>query len=195
MNAPARPPLATIKKIFHPSDFTEASESAFRHALKVAQVARAELTVLHVAQQDGAHWAEFPGVRQWLERWQLIPPGSGRDAIRNLGLTVQKIIVHSNDTLRACLYYLDRHPSELIVLAAQQRESRAAWPHADQAGAAPRQSGQLTLFLPEAGGGFVYASDGTVQLRRILTTPQAAFVFKARTVVRDIALGRDELER
>jgi nucleotide-binding universal stress UspA family protein len=170
MNAPARPPLAPIKKIFHPSDLTTASESAFRHALKVAQVARAELTVLHVAQQDVAGWAEFPGVRQWLERWRLIPPGSGRDAIRDLGLSVQKIIVHSSDTLRACLHYLDRHPAELIVLAAEQRETRAAWPQANGNGNghAPRGDGQMTLFLPEAAAGFVYASDGAVQLRRIL---------------------------
>ena len=66
MTALARPPIAPIKKVFHPSDLTAASESAFRHALKVAQVAQAELTVLHVAQQDVAGWAEFPGVRQWL---------------------------------------------------------------------------------------------------------------------------------
>lgn len=168
MNAPARPHPATIKKIFHPSDFTEASESAFRHALKVAQVAQAELTVLHVAQNDGAHWAEFPGVRQWLERWRLIPHGSGRDAIKSLGLSVQKIIVHSNDTLRACLHYLERHPSELIVLAAQQRESRAPWPKLGEPGANHSHGGQMTLFLPGATGGFVYASDGAVQLRRIL---------------------------
>jgi nucleotide-binding universal stress UspA family protein len=168
MNAPARPQLAPIKKIFHPSDLTEASESAFRHALKVAQVAQAELTVLHVAREDGAQWSEFPGVRQWLERWQLIPPGSGRNAIKDLGLSVQKIIVHSNDTLRACLHYLDRHPSELIVLAAQQRESRSPWPKLDEPGLNPRGQRQLTLFLPEAKAGFVYASDGAVQLRRIL---------------------------
>jgi nucleotide-binding universal stress UspA family protein len=185
MNAPARPPIAPIQKVFHPSDLTAASESAFRHALKVAQVARAELTVLHVAQQDVAGWQEFPGVRQWLERWQLIPPGSGRDAIRDLGLRVQKIIVHSNDTLRACLHYLERHPSELIVLAAQQRESRATWPHTEPP-AANARSGQLTLFLPEAAGGFVYASDGAVQLRRVLvaiggtTDPQLAVDAAAR---------------
>jgi nucleotide-binding universal stress UspA family protein len=168
MNVPARPPLATIKKIFHPSDLTEASQSAFRHALKVAQVAQAELTVLHVAQSDVSSWAEFPGVRQWLERWRLIPPGSGRDAIRGLGLSVQKILVHSNDTLRACLHYLERHPSELIVLAAQQRESRAPWPTLPESRANGSGRNQLTLFLPEAASGFVYANDGTVQLRRIL---------------------------
>lgn len=32
-------------------------------------------------------------------------------------------------------------------------------------------------------------------LRRVLTSPQAALVFKARAAVRDVVLGRDELER
>ncbi len=173
MNALARPHPATIKKIFHPSDLTEASEAAFRHALKVAQVAQADLTLLHVAQNDGAHWSEFPGVRQCLERWRLIPHGSGRDAIKNLGLTVQKILVHSDDILRACLHYLDRHPSELIVLATQQRESRAPWPQLGDLDANHRNGGQMTLFLPEAAGGFVYASDGAVHLRRILVAISA----------------------
>ena len=37
-----------LRSIFHPSDFTEASEVAFEHALKIAIVSGAKLTMLHV---------------------------------------------------------------------------------------------------------------------------------------------------
>src|SRR5260370_41455460 len=84
-------PLA-IKKIFLPSDFTEASERAFQHALRIALVAKARLTVLHVSEQDGTDWPELHGVRHWLERWSLIPPGSSREAVAELGLSVQKVM-------------------------------------------------------------------------------------------------------
>ena len=194
---PSRSPLTAIRKIFHPSDFTPASEVAFRHALKISQVAQAELTVLHVAQHEAAQWTEFPGVREWLERWGVIPPGSGRDALQATGLRVQKIIVHSSDTVRACLHYLDRHPSELLVLGAAQQESRAPWPQFPDGAAEPRSSGLMTLFLPDSGAGFVDASDGAVQLRRILVPiaarpdPQRAVQAAAR-LVHTLGLGAAE---
>jgi len=37
-----------VESIFHPSDFSKASEVAFVHALKIALVAKAKFTVLHV---------------------------------------------------------------------------------------------------------------------------------------------------
>ena len=37
-----------IGSIFHPSDFSAASELAFAHALKIALVARSRLDILHV---------------------------------------------------------------------------------------------------------------------------------------------------
>lgn len=174
MSVTAPPHLATIKKVFHPSDFTRASELAFGHALKIALLARADLTVLHVAESAGTHWSAFPGVRQWLERWGLIPAGSGRDAVSSLGLAIHKVVAHSNDALRACLHYLGKHPAELVVLASHQRESRAQWPQDLAAGPVPGGPGLWTLFLPDHGAGFVDDADGALQLRRILVPIAAA---------------------
>jgi len=70
-----------VESIFHPSDFSEASEVAFAHALNIALVARARLTVLHVEASPGAEWQDFPGVRDTLERWGLIPKGSPKSAL------------------------------------------------------------------------------------------------------------------
>ena len=65
-----------IDHILHPSDFSEASEVAFAHALKGALVAGARLTLFHVSSDMTAEWSDFPAVRQTLERWGLLPPGS-----------------------------------------------------------------------------------------------------------------------
>ena len=62
-----------VQSVFHPSDFSTASEIAFAHALKIALVAKTRFTVLHVKANPGAEWQDFPGVRDTLERWKLIP--------------------------------------------------------------------------------------------------------------------------
>ena len=59
-----------LENIFHPSDFTEESEIAFAHALKIALAAKANLNIFHVHQKrDDEEWTEFPGVRDLLVRW------------------------------------------------------------------------------------------------------------------------------
>jgi nucleotide-binding universal stress UspA family protein len=77
-----------LKFIFHPSDFSEASEVAFAHALKIALVVGAKLTMLHVEASPSAEWQDFPGVRDTLERWKLIPKGSPKSAVGWLGIEV-----------------------------------------------------------------------------------------------------------
>src|SRR5215813_9900022 len=94
-----------VESIFHPSDFSEASEIAFVHALKVALVARAKLTMLHVAASPGIEWQDFPAVRDTLERWGLIPRGSRKSAVPQLGIDVTKRISLGKDPLKACLFF------------------------------------------------------------------------------------------
>ncbi len=79
-----------LESIFHPSDFSEASEVAFVHALKIALVAGAKLTMLHVEASPSAEWQDFPGVRDTLERWGLIPKGSPKSAVGQLGIEVDQ---------------------------------------------------------------------------------------------------------
>ena len=57
-------------RILHPTDFSEASEVAFVHALKLTLLTRGRLHVLHVSAHEGpVRWRTFPGVREALERW------------------------------------------------------------------------------------------------------------------------------
>lgn len=62
-----------VESIFHPSDFSEASAIAFVHALKLALATRSRFSIMHVAVDHSTEWQDFPGVRETLERWQLIP--------------------------------------------------------------------------------------------------------------------------
>jgi nucleotide-binding universal stress UspA family protein len=162
-----------IESIFHPSDFSQASEIAFAHALKIALVSRAALNMMHVAADPDADWGDFPGVRQTLERWGLIAPQSPKSAVPALGIDVTKIIASSNRPVRACMDFLDQHPADLIVLAVRQFEGRMQWLEKSIGGTVARRAGQATLYLPPDVPGFVAVEDGSISLRNILV-PVAA---------------------
>jgi nucleotide-binding universal stress UspA family protein len=157
-----------LESIFHPSDFSEASEVAFVHALKIALVAGAELTMLHVEASPGAEWQDFPGVRDTLERWGLIPKGSRKSAVGQLGIKVAKVLKLSNDPVKACLGFLEENPTDLIVLAVRQHEARMRWLGKSVGGPIARRAGQMTLFIPHGVEGFVSRQDGSISLRNIL---------------------------
>ena len=116
-----------LESVFHPSDFSEASEIAFAHALKIALVARAKLTMLHVAASPRVEWQDFPGVRDTLERWKLIPKDSPKSAVPKLGIQVSKRIALGRDPAKACLTFLKTSSTDLIVLAVHQHDGRMRW--------------------------------------------------------------------
>jgi len=157
-----------LQSIFHPSDFSAASEVAFAHALKMALVARANLTMLHVEASPTAQWLDFPGVRDTLERWGLIPKHSSKSAVRNLGIEVNKIIMLSKDPVHACLGFLAEHPEDLVVLAVRQQNGPMRWLEKSVGKPIARGAGQMTLFVPHGVEGFVARNDGSISLRNIL---------------------------
>ena len=158
----------TVHSIFHPSDFSMASEVAFAHALKIALVARAKFTVLHVKANPGAEWQDFPGVRDTLERWKLIPKGSPKSAVGQLGIKVEKIIASSKNPVKACLGFLEKHPADLIVLAVRQHDGHMRWLDKPVGKPIARGAARMTLFLPHGVRGFVSRQDGSISLRNIL---------------------------
>ncbi|HYP77338.1 MAG TPA: universal stress protein [Polyangiaceae bacterium] len=156
------------ESIFHPSDFSDASEVAFAHALKIALLAGAQLNILHVTDESHAGWSEFPGVREMLERWQLIPEGSPKSAVAKLGIDVRKVLASGPNPVTACLGFLEKHPSDLIVLAVRQGDGRMRWLEKSVGKPLARRAGEVTLFIPHGLEGFVSRADGTVSLRNIL---------------------------
>jgi nucleotide-binding universal stress UspA family protein len=157
-----------VESIFHPSDFSDASEIAFAHALKMALVAGAKLDMLHVSPTPKVEWQDFPGVRSTLERWQLIPKDSPRSAVGDLGIDVSKVINTSPDPVKACLAYLDKRPTDLIVLAVHQQQGPMRWFEKSVGKPIARGAGQITLFIPHGVEGFISREDGSLSLRNIL---------------------------
>lgn len=155
--------------IFYPSDFSPESEGAFAHALKLALLAQAELSILHVTPQpEEGHWLDFPGVRRTLERWGILPAGSTQEDVVEMGMNVAKILRVHPDPVQAIVDYLAQHPTNLVVLATHQREGLARWMHKAVAEPIARQAGELTLFVPNGVAGFVSLETGALMLRRIV---------------------------
>ena len=137
-------PDRPIQTIFHPSDFSEGSEVAFAHALKIALVAGAGLDILHVSEGGKVASTEFPGVRAMLERWRVLPPNSPRNAVASIGIDVRKVVKNDSDPIRAAERFLQQHPTDLVVLAAHTQQGRMRWTRSStsrpiaRAAAAPR---------------------------------------------------------
>ena len=160
--------LPVLQQIFHPSDFTPASEVAFVHALKAALVAKAELTILHVSPKHELDWTEFPGVRSTLERWSLLPKSSAQADVAKLGIGIKKVQAKHDDPVESVTAYLGTHNTDLIVLATDQQKGRVQWLSSSVAAPIAREAHQMTLFIPKGVEGFVSARDGSVFLTSIL---------------------------
>ena len=190
MSGPDAQDTPVIESIQHPSDFSEGSEVAFAHALKVALIARSELTLVHVSPDMTAEWGDFPGVRQMLERWGLLPTNSPRSAVPKLGIDVEKVIARDRNPVSSVHRFLEEHPVDLIVLAAHQRDDSGLWSRGSVAESVAREGGQATLYVPYGGEGFVSRRDGAVTLERILIPvapkprAQPALTAAARLVTR-----------
>jgi hypothetical protein len=65
-----------VESIFHPSDFSKASELAFAHALAIALIRRTELVIMHAGRESIGDWSRFPSVRKTLETWRSPAPST-----------------------------------------------------------------------------------------------------------------------
>ncbi len=157
--------------IFHPSDFSTASEVAFGHALKIALQAKGKLDIMHVEahlKPEKAYWLDFPAVRATLAHWNILPSGVRREEVVKAGLRIRKILTSSVDPVESMLRHFRRFPPDLIVLATHQREGLDRWLHKAVAEPLARRSGAMTLFIPHEGRGFVSPNYGSVALKKIL---------------------------
>ena len=160
------PGFSIIGSVLHPTDFSESSLVAFHHALKAAVSAKSRLTLLHVA--SDAEWSKFPGIRGTLERWGVLPEGSPKSAVGELGITASKVVANEGKPVDAVLGYLEKHPADLIVLATSRRGNHVPWLGTSVSAPVTRKAGEMTLLIPGDVKGFVAEEDGSVKLHKIL---------------------------
>ena len=156
-----------VKSVFHPTDFSEASRVAFAHALVIALLRQTRLAILH-ADDDSSDWTRYPGVRETLEQWGLLAPGSPRSAVFDeFAVRVTKIASKGNPSSATLEYIQDEQP-DLVVLGTQGRSGLASWLRPSKAQQIVRRSRSMTLFVPAEGRPFVDPATGQIRLRRIL---------------------------
>ncbi|MGB5259950.1 MAG: universal stress protein [Gammaproteobacteria bacterium] len=178
-----------VKTVFHPSDFTPASDNAFAHALAIALQRKTELTILNVSDRadSSSDWSKAPPVRATLERWGLLEEGSSRgDVYNKLKMRVRKIGLQGDDPVNAMLFQLENNPADLIVLATEGRDGLPRWLKSSVSERLARRARTMTLFVPAGGRGIVSLEDGQASLRRVLVPvdhkpgPQGAVEVAAR---------------
>jgi nucleotide-binding universal stress UspA family protein len=172
-----------VRTVFHPSDFSPASENAFAHALAIALRRQTELTILNVSERadSSADWHNAPSVRATLERWGLLEAGSSRgDVFNKLKMRVSKIGLQGDNPVNALLSQLEKNPADLIVLATEGRDGLPRWLKSSVSERLARRARTMTLFVPADGRGIVSLENGQTSLRRVLVPidyepgPQAA---------------------
>src|SRR4051812_35362775 len=117
-----------FKRIFHPTDFSDESHTALIHALKLALVAKGELSMMHIDPGvDREDFEDFPRIRPILEQWKVLPPHSTKEQVVQLGLMITKTRGVAVNPTEALLGYLATHPADLLVMATHQQEGLARW--------------------------------------------------------------------
>ena len=156
-----------VRSIFHPSDFSPASELAFAHALAVALILRTDLVIMHAGGSSLDNWTQFPPVRKTLERWRVLAPDSPRSAVfEELAIRVTKVSARG-DPVQASIAHIQKYKTDLVVLATRGQYGLPLWLKPSIAQAIARRSPAMTLFVPRGCRGVV-SPNGAIRLRRVL---------------------------
>lgn len=189
--------MLPFHQIFHPTDFSATEATAFAHAVKLTCLSQGELTMMHVDPTVGRKdFEDFPRIRPLLARWGILPEGSSKEDVVELGVRIKRIRAVSDHATGAILRQLTAHPTDLLVLSTHQREGLARLSHQAVAEPLSRGTQAKTLFVPAGVEGFVSAETGKTNLTRVLIpivhtpNPQPAIDLAAELAS---ALGSDKV--
>jgi len=158
-------------RILVTTDFSAESQRAFFHALAFAVCRKARLTLLHTGPESRSTvpWKNFPGVRETLAGWGLLPQDAPRNAVADtLNLCVAKMAMRDDDPRQGITDYLRRHPTDLLVMATEGRTGLARLFNPSVAETVCYRTKSHTLMLPKGGRGFVDAETGRAGIKRVL---------------------------
>ena len=143
---------------------------AFVHALKFALAAKAELTVIHYAEQGVmTGWDYFPKVREILVDWNILSPDCSKAEIAKLGLRVEGIRATGPDIFSSIVRHLNQKDPDIMVLATHQIEGLNRWLSTPIAEPLARTARCPTLFVPPVAEECIVSyQDGRATLDRVL---------------------------
>lgn len=153
------------------TDFSEASDEAFAHALALALAYKHHLYLLHVKSPGlDASWSLFPRVRETLAHWGLIDTNAAESEVEaKLGIKVAKVEIASEDIPGGILDFILKHPTNVIVLATRGRQGLNRLLYGSKAEEIARRTRVLpAIFIRPEARGFVDKSNGQIRLERIL---------------------------
>ncbi len=151
----------SIKEIFHPIDLAQQNQVAFSHALKLALLADANLTLFHViTNHKSVDGSDFPSTVKTLESWGF---DTEESQVRN-----QIITSKGSDPVDSALFHLEHSPADLIVMATTTKQGLSRLMERAIAQPIASESGARVLFLPDQSNGFVDVQTGQSRMRRIL---------------------------
>jgi len=157
--------------LLHPTDFTEESDTALGHALRLALTNQGNIDLLHVGRDTDEEWDEFPSIRQVLQGWGVIDSGASRSDVVKLGIGIRKIISVERDVVSAVEEYCQQRPIDLIVLSTAGRHGLSSWIKPSKAERIAETALNFmipTLFVPADCRGCVALKTGKVTLDHIL---------------------------
>jgi len=158
-------------RILVATDFSRESERAFQHALAFAVAKQARLTLLHTGSESRSSvpWERFPGVRETLAGWGLLPKDAPRSAVSEiLNIGVAKMAMRDDDPRQGITDYLRRHPTDLLVMATEGRTGLTRLFNPSVAETVSDLTNSHTLMLPKHGRSFVDPKTGKAELNRVL---------------------------
>lgn len=167
--------MTTAEPRFHrilvPSGLSEGEQEAFRLALRLCIEHRARMTLLHVGNEsrEEVPWDRFPHVRQTLEAWGLIKPGTDIGTVHQLlGITIEKRAVHEGEVTYGVRKYLHRHRTDLVVMMSAGRSAFQQLLAPSVAGVIVEMTQAPSLILPSGRSAPLREPDGVLELQRIL---------------------------
>lgn len=157
--------------VLHPTDFSATSEIAFAHALAVAIRNKANLTILHVSQEDEEEfdWKAFPSVRKMLEQWGVLEAGSRRrDVGDKVGIEVNKVVGKDKNIVNSIVGLKDVENVDLMVMGTRKEHQNWLLSQPSTPVAASGKAQLPTLFVPGGGRSCVDLPTGEVSLSKVL---------------------------
>ena len=158
-------------RILVPTDFSPDSERAFYHALAFAVARQGRLTLLHTGSEsrESIPWDRFPGVRETLTAWGLLPQGAPQSAVLDtLKVNITKMAVRDDDPRQGITEYLRKNPTDLLVMATRGRTGLIRLRRSSVAETVTYLTNSHSLLLPDRGQGFVDPETGRASLQRVL---------------------------